>query len=362
MTTRVKAHTEEIESAARRLDRTHKSLTDERHHRLRRKVHHVGFHHGIRASHRFIEASRRHRHKLSTRVSEAQRVLRACAENYRNNEKSLHDTFGAISNGIVPGAQKFLGVPYLWGGTTPKGFDCSGLAQYVYNEAGIKLPRTSEEMWTVGQQVSEAQAQPGDLVFFEGNPPGHVGIYIGNGQMIDAPHTGTSVRQEPIWTNKLTGFRHIPGVGDQGPAVSAAPAAAAAPAVGAGASMQGFATALLQGLKAPVTPNNINNIMDWMQSESGGLGHRNNPLNSSYLTGGPGDGTGAYPSLTAAAHADALQIMPQSAGGVDTGGKYDAIYNALMNDAPWHVFKDGIVASPWASSHYNGGATFSHQF
>jgi len=103
---------------------------------------------------------------------------------------------------VVADAEQYLGVPYQWGGTSPTtGFDCSGLVQHVYGDLGISLPRTSEEQVTVGTPVdSIADAQPGDLVFFEpgAGGPGHVGIYIGNGQMIDAPHTGTDVQIQPV--------------------------------------------------------------------------------------------------------------------------------------------------------------------
>ncbi|MGP1411325.1 MAG: C40 family peptidase [Peptoanaerobacter stomatis] len=86
-------------------------------------------------------------------------------------------------------AYNYLGVPYVWGGTTPRGFDCSGFVQYVYAQRGIYLPRTTYEQVNVGRRVSRSQLQPGDLCHF----PGHVGIYIGDGMMIHAPKPGDVV-------------------------------------------------------------------------------------------------------------------------------------------------------------------------
>ena len=119
---------------------------------------------------------------------------------------------------IINAAYSQLGVPYLWGGEDPGvGFDCSGLAQWAYAQAGISIPRTTETQWPAMQHVSQAQAVPGDLVFFDtpGDsqaPPNHVGIYLGNGLMIDAPYTGTVVRKDSITSDVLYGFGHIPGV------------------------------------------------------------------------------------------------------------------------------------------------------
>lgn len=119
---------------------------------------------------------------------------------------------------IIDAAYSQLGVPYVWGGETPGvGFDCSGLAQWSYAQGGLSIPRTSEEQWSAMQHVSEAQAVPGDLVFFDtpgdSQPaPNHVGIYLGNGLMIDAPYTGTVVRKDSITSDVLYGFGTLPGL------------------------------------------------------------------------------------------------------------------------------------------------------
>ncbi len=113
---------------------------------------------------------------------------------------------------VVADARQYLGVPYVWGGTDPKtGLDCSGLVQRVYADLGYTLPRTAAEQATAGTEVSGglANAQPGDLLTF-GSPAHHIGIYIGNGQMIDAPHPGTAVRVESVYETPSHVRRLVP--------------------------------------------------------------------------------------------------------------------------------------------------------
>ena len=96
----------------------------------------------------------------------------------------------------VQWAYKELGKPYQWGAAGPDSFDCSGLTQYVWGKAGVYLDHYTGSQWNEGQHVSQDQLEPGDLVFF-GSDLHHVGIYIGNGNMIEAPHTGADVRISP---------------------------------------------------------------------------------------------------------------------------------------------------------------------
>jgi peptidoglycan DL-endopeptidase CwlO len=94
--------------------------------------------------------------------------------------------------GVVGIAMRYLGTPYVWGGASPSGFDCSGFTMYVYAQVGVSLPHSSYAQYGMGVPVSQSDLQPGDLVFFYGL--GHVGIYIGGGNYIHAPHTGDVVK------------------------------------------------------------------------------------------------------------------------------------------------------------------------
>lgn len=99
----------------------------------------------------------------------------------------------ASGQAVLDYAYRFLGTPYVWGGTTPSGFDCSGFTQYVYKHFGVNLPRVSRAQGTYGTKVSYSNLQAGDLVFFGSGGISHVGIYIGGGNMIHSPRPGKTV-------------------------------------------------------------------------------------------------------------------------------------------------------------------------
>ncbi len=113
-------------------------------------------------------------------------------------------------------AERFLGIPYVWGGANPLvGFDCSGLVMYAYAQLGIRLPHFSGYQWNSGRRIAVSELRPGDIVFFHAGPsgPGHEGLYIGNGRFVHAPHTGDVVKisslDDPYYAGQFAGGRRM---------------------------------------------------------------------------------------------------------------------------------------------------------
>jgi cell wall-associated NlpC family hydrolase len=137
-------------------------------------------------------------------------------------------------------AEQQLGKPYLWGGTGPDAFDCSGLVMMAYRTAGINIERTSEAQWASEQRVPASRVQPGDLVFFAGSDgtptsPGHVGLVIGNGKMIEAYATGFPIRVSSYVGRGAIGFTQPwaqAGANSATAATSTAPSTAGMPTPG----------------------------------------------------------------------------------------------------------------------------------
>ena len=126
-----------------------------------------------------------------------------------------HETAAASGKGnprstLLNHGKKFIGTPYVWGGASPKGFDCSGLVHYLYQKQGVSIPRNSREQFS--RLPVASNPQPGDLVFFRRNGViNHVGLYLGGGKMLHAPQTGSKVRIEdmgrPNWKRRYAGAR-----------------------------------------------------------------------------------------------------------------------------------------------------------
>lgn len=112
--------------------------------------------------------------------------------NYVDKHAEPEQDMSKEARELLAQAKSYMGVPYVWGGTSPDGFDCSGYVQYVYGQVGIDLPRTADVQFNAGDKVDLGEEAPGDMVFFETYAPGasHVGIYLGDGEFIHASSSG----------------------------------------------------------------------------------------------------------------------------------------------------------------------------
>ncbi|OEJ27241.1 hypothetical protein AR457_25090 [Streptomyces agglomeratus] len=155
----------------------------------------------------------RHKRTVEGKLAEARRLLNSLPtqerEEFEGRSSRSGDRGVAPSSGpagapassrasaAVLAAQRAVGKPYVWGANGPSGFDCSGLTQWSYAQAGVSLPRTSQAQRYAGRQVPLDQAQPGDLVTYR-DDASHVGMYVGNGQVVHAPYPGAPVRYDPV--------------------------------------------------------------------------------------------------------------------------------------------------------------------
>lgn len=151
---------------------------------------------------------------------------------------SAEDTSGLLSTSItadqlIDRARTYLGVPYVWGGETSRGLDCSGLVQRSLADLGVDIKRTAAQQGTEGRAVATMDdALPGDLLIFDGGT--HVGIYLGDGRMIDAPYAGRNVTERDVYETPTAIRRILPQTDQTTVAASAASAAAALPTALAG--------------------------------------------------------------------------------------------------------------------------------
>lgn len=162
-----------------------------------------------------LEESRKtvaqHKRTVETKLAKARRLLNSlpAEERERDDRTSrsgradMPDLAGAgapassRAAAAIAAARSAVGKPYVWGANGPSGFDCSGLTQWSYAQAGVGLPRTSQAQAGAGRRVPLGQAQPGDLVAYR-DDASHIGMYVGNGQVVHAPYPGAAVRYDPV--------------------------------------------------------------------------------------------------------------------------------------------------------------------
>jgi cell wall-associated NlpC family hydrolase len=140
-------------------------------------------------------------------IAEQRAAIASARDATRNGTGIVRD---AVPNPVPPSeaarkaiayATAQLGKPYVWGATGPDAYDCSGLTQGAFSASGRQLPRVASAQYAATQRVGSGQAAAGDLVFWGGANAHHVGIYLGNGQVVHAPRTGDVVKVSPIWGN-----------------------------------------------------------------------------------------------------------------------------------------------------------------
>ncbi|MFD7443433.1 NlpC/P60 family protein [Streptomyces sp. NPDC059909] len=153
----------------------------------------------------------RHKRTVEGKLAAAQLLLNLLPaeerEAYTRASRSGRDALPDLAGGLGPASSRaaaavmaakgVVGKPYIWGANGPHGFDCSGLTQWAYAQAGVGLPRTSQAQRYAGRQMPLSEARPGDLVTYRSDAS-HVGMYVGNGQVVHAPYPGASVRYDPV--------------------------------------------------------------------------------------------------------------------------------------------------------------------
>jgi cell wall-associated NlpC family hydrolase len=243
---------------------------------------------------------------------------------------------GVTGDAVVQDAKKYLGVPYVWGGESMSGIDCSGLVQAAYGDVGVTLPRVAADQAQMGTEVpSLAQAQPGDLLTF-GNPAYHIAIYLGNNQLIESPEPGktvhiTDVYQTPTSIRRILPTSSAASVGGMGRSAQQLVAAGLNPSVAAYANQFAAAEAqyhLPAGLLAAVA-----------QQESGGNAQAVSPAGAQGL----------------------MQLMPSTAAaaGVNAFDPAQAI-GAAARILSGNLTQFGSV--PLALAAYNAGAGAVSQY
>lgn len=155
------------------------------------------------------------KHAMDAQIAKAQAAYNSMSASEKKALNGGDDSSSPIAGSgaavqAVNAALSRIGDPYVWGATGPNQFDCSGLTQWAYKQAGVSLPRSTYSQIDVGQSVSESELQPGDLIFF--NSDSHVGMYIGGGKVVHAPTEGENVKVTQYkYIGSVTAMRRVAG-------------------------------------------------------------------------------------------------------------------------------------------------------
>lgn len=236
---------------------------------------------------------------------------------------------GANAASVIKAAETQLGVPYVWGGETPgKGMDCSGLTQWAYSQAGVKIPRVAADQQKAGTKVATNATQPGDLLFV-GDPAHHVVMSIGGGKVIEAPHTGEDVRIRNFSPSEFTSATRI--VGSVGNMASLTNGASSAQTLSTAQSRSGGDTGSLGGT------SELSAIMSALAGGGGGTMPLTAGSGSAAGTSGS-SAVGTTPAPNGKNDKGSLQAYAKSLlGKYGWGGQWNS-FNALeMSEAGWNV-------------------------
>ena len=157
--------------------------------------------------------------EINTKVASINTKLRLLNSSVMSQALAIYNKTGTYPTYVTPEATNAetsalraaltqVGKPYLWGAAGPDSYDCSGLVVWAYEQEGVALPHYTGSLFDDGERISQSDLEPGDLLFFGGDID-HVGFYLGNGLMVDAPHSGADVRVEAIWWSQYVGAVRI---------------------------------------------------------------------------------------------------------------------------------------------------------